>query len=150
MSGSPQKRTRQQRVAAGHHRFHCFELQRAEGVVAPVFFENSREGQEIQLSRESSSRDELVDNEFMISIELSEALAAFEDLIARVERGETVTITRSLRPVAELSPAGESRDTALRAWGLYAGQFTVPDDFSDPLPDDLLGLFEGQGEEHKD
>ena len=29
--------------------------------------------------------------------------------------------------------------------GLLKGQITVPDDFDDPLPDDLLDAFEGKG-----
>lgn len=33
---------------------------------------------------------------------------------------------------------------ALRPVGLAAGEFVVPDDFDDPLPDDLLDAFEGR------
>ena len=32
----------------------------------------------------------------------------------------------------------------LRPYGLGAGEFTVPDDFDAPLPDDLLDAFEGR------
>jgi hypothetical protein len=31
-----------------------------------------------------------------------------------------------------------------RPMGLAKGQFTVPDDFNDPLPEDVLRAFEGQ------
>lgn len=31
-----------------------------------------------------------------------------------------------------------------RPFGLCAGEFTVPDDFDAPLPEDLLALFEGR------
>jgi hypothetical protein len=31
-----------------------------------------------------------------------------------------------------------------RVLGIFRGQFTVPDDFDAPLPDDLLDLFEGR------
>ena len=30
-----------------------------------------------------------------------------------------------------------------RPYGIAAGMFTVPDDFDDPLPEDILRLFEG-------
>jgi hypothetical protein len=33
---------------------------------------------------------------------------------------------------------------ALRPIGLAAGDFVVPDDFDDPLPEDILELFEGK------
>ena len=32
----------------------------------------------------------------------------------------------------------------LRPFGLCAGDFVVPDDFDEPLPDDLLKAFEGE------
>jgi hypothetical protein len=33
-----------------------------------------------------------------------------------------------------------------RPFGLAAGEFVVPDDFDDPLSDDLLDLFEGRSD----
>jgi hypothetical protein len=36
------------------------------------------------------------------------------------------------------------RKKAERVLGIFRGQFTVPDDFDAPLPDDLLDLFEGR------
>jgi hypothetical protein len=35
-------------------------------------------------------------------------------------------------------------EQGLRPYGLLAGQFVVPDDFDEPLPDDILAAFEGQ------
>jgi hypothetical protein len=32
----------------------------------------------------------------------------------------------------------------LRPFGLCAGEFTVPDDFDAPLPEEILGAFEGK------
>ena len=40
----------------------------------------------------------------------------------------------------EISPLLPSENT-LRPFGLCAGQFTVPDDFDAPLPDDILAQF---------
>ncbi len=36
------------------------------------------------------------------------------------------------------------RLTQRRPFGLCAGEFVVPDDFDDPLPEDILRDFEGQ------
>ena len=84
----------------------------------------------------------------MKTIGLAEAKATLSALLDRVERGETITITRYNSPVAELRPVeAAARTKGLRPWGLYKGQFTVPDDFDDPLPDDLLDLFEGKADE---
>lgn len=69
----------------------------------------------------------------------------------QVEAGETLVILRSDKPIALLSPLvanAELRpiasDKQLRPFGLCAGEFTVPDDFDDPLPEDLLSAFEGK------
>ncbi|MCB8943337.1 MAG: DUF2281 domain-containing protein [Ardenticatenaceae bacterium] len=32
----------------------------------------------------------------------------------------------------------------LRPYGLAAGEFVVPDDFDDPLPEEIIAAFEGQ------
>jgi antitoxin (DNA-binding transcriptional repressor) of toxin-antitoxin stability system len=60
--------------------------------------------------------------------------------LARVEAGETLVVTRADVPVAEIKPV----DRSPRPYGLCKGEFTVPDDFDDPLPDDTLRLFEGR------
>jgi len=51
----------------------------------------------------------------------------------------------SLGPIAQLLKSNRSR-TRLRPipFGLAAGEFTVPDDFDAPLPDDMLRNFEGK------
>ena len=62
--------------------------------------------------------------------------------LQQVEAGETLVIVRDGQPVVEMKPikiGGES----LRPFGLCAGEFTVPEDFDAPLPEDLLQAFEG-------
>ncbi len=46
------------------------------------------------------------------------------------------------KPVAEVKPVVTPAGT-LRPFGLCAGEFTVPDDFDAPLPEDILKAFEG-------
>ncbi|MBF2047531.1 MAG: type II toxin-antitoxin system Phd/YefM family antitoxin [Elainella sp. C42_A2020_010] len=62
--------------------------------------------------------------------------------LRQVEAGETLVIVRSDKPIAELRPIAGSKQ--LRPFGLCAGEFTVPDDFDAPLPEDLLNAFEGK------
>ncbi|MCY7277198.1 MAG: type II toxin-antitoxin system Phd/YefM family antitoxin [Phormidesmis sp. CAN_BIN44] len=62
--------------------------------------------------------------------------------LSQVEAGETLVIVRFDKPIAELKPI--SSDKKLRPFGLCEGEFTVPDDFDAPLPDDLLNSFEGK------
>jgi hypothetical protein len=35
------------------------------------------------------------------------------------------------------------QENKLRPWGLAKGEFVVPNDFNEPLPDKILDLFEG-------
>jgi antitoxin (DNA-binding transcriptional repressor) of toxin-antitoxin stability system len=69
------------------------------------------------------------------------------DLLAYLEQveqaGETLLITRSGKPVAEIRPVAAGARSP-RPFGLCAGQFAVPDDFDDPLPEEVLREFEGQ------
>lgn len=63
--------------------------------------------------------------------------------LRRVEGGETVVVMRGATPVAEIKPASPLA-TQPRPFGLCAGQFKVPADFDEPLPDDIVRGFEGQ------
>ena len=60
----------------------------------------------------------------------------------RVIDGETIVVYQGERPVAEIRPFPET--PALRPVGLSTGEFVVPDDFDDPLPDEVLDAFEGR------
>lgn len=62
--------------------------------------------------------------------------------LRRVEAGETIVIVRQDKAIAELKPI--TTNNQLRPFGLCAGEFTVPDDFDDPLPEDMLRAFEGK------
>ena len=63
-----------------------------------------------------------------------------QGVIDRVREGETLVVVEQDRPVAEIRPV--ERVQRPRPFGLAAGTFVVPDDFDDPLPDDVLRDFE--------
>ena len=58
----------------------------------------------------------------------------------RVLEGETLVVTDHDRPIAEIRPIERVRRP--RPFGLATGTFVVPDDFDDPLPDEILRDFE--------
>lgn len=60
----------------------------------------------------------------------------------RVLEGETVVLFGRDQAVAEMCPL--PKRAGKRPIGLAKGDFVVPDDFNDPLPEDVLGLFEGE------
>jgi antitoxin (DNA-binding transcriptional repressor) of toxin-antitoxin stability system len=61
--------------------------------------------------------------------------------VRRVEAGETLLVVRDDRALAEVRPLPIIAAQP-RPYGLCAGQFTVPEDFDHPLPDDILAEFE--------
>ena len=77
----------------------------------------------------------------MIMINIFEAKAKLSEYLEAVARGEQVVICNRNRPVAELRPVAIARQK--RHLGVAKGTVTVPQSFFEPLPDDLLGAFEG-------
>ncbi len=82
----------------------------------------------------------------MSTITVDEMERAGISWLQRVAAGETLLVLQAGEPVAEIKPITpvEADDTASRPIGLCAGEFVVPDDFDDPLPEELLAAFEGR------
>ena len=82
----------------------------------------------------------------MTTISVEEIERDLARCLARVKAGETLVVVEAEKPVAELRPVAtsEPEGQAPRPFGLAAGEFTVPDDFDDPLPEAILRQFEGK------
>ena len=68
------------------------------------------------------------------------AKTTLSKLLARVEQGGDVVITRSGRPVARLVPIRPN--AGARTLGIDAGRGWIAPDFDAPLPAELLEEFE--------
>lgn len=68
------------------------------------------------------------------SVNIYEAKTRLSQLIARVEGGEEVTISRNGRPVARLVPY--RADRVSRQPGSWRGRVRIADDFDDLSPND--------------
>jgi prevent-host-death family protein len=79
----------------------------------------------------------------MDPINLYQARTKLSELVDRAAAGEEIVIARHGRPVARLV-AYKPRTRKRRKLGLLAGKLQVPDNFDDPLPDDVLDAFEGR------
>jgi antitoxin (DNA-binding transcriptional repressor) of toxin-antitoxin stability system len=71
--------------------------------------------------------------------DLERDLSAF---LRRVQAGESFLVVRGGQPLAEVHPV-PTPTVAPRPFGLCAGQFSVPADFDQPLPEDIIKEFEG-------
>ena len=79
----------------------------------------------------------------MSTVSLQELHDRTSEVLERVAAGETVTVVREGNAVAEFRPV-QSKRTTPRPFGLAKGEFVVPDDFNDPLPEEILREFEGR------
>jgi antitoxin (DNA-binding transcriptional repressor) of toxin-antitoxin stability system len=81
----------------------------------------------------------------MIHVTAREAQADLPKYLAEVAAGNTVVVTDRDQPVAEIRPVAQpSRQP--RPIGWLKGKWELAESFFEPLPGDLLDLFEGKGE----
>ncbi len=73
-----------------------------------------------------------------MEVNVREAKPHLSRLLESVERGEEVTIMRSNVPIAKLVAVAAPKRREL---GWARGEFTVPDDFNEPLPPELEDAF---------
>lgn len=74
-----------------------------------------------------------------MEVNIHEAKTHLSRLLERVALGEEVVIAKAGKPVARLVPVDEHPKR--RQLGIAKGDFTVPDDFNDPLPKEIEDLF---------
>jgi len=74
-----------------------------------------------------------------MEVNIHEAKTHLSRLLERVALGEEVIIAKAGKPVAKLVPVGTR--PRKRLLGTARGEFTVPEDFNDPLPKEIEDLF---------
>jgi prevent-host-death family protein len=75
----------------------------------------------------------------MVEVNVHEAKTHLSRLLARVEAGEEVLISRAGKPVARLVAAAPARPK--RVPGTWKGKVRIAEDFDAPLPPEVLKLF---------
>jgi len=75
-------------------------------------------------------------------VNIHAAKSQLSRLLDAAAAGEEVIIAKAGKPVARLVPIDGGKQP--RRLGTLAGKLHVPDDFDDPLPDDILADFEGR------
>jgi prevent-host-death family protein len=76
----------------------------------------------------------------MKAVNIHEAKTPLSRLIARVVRGEEITLAKAGRPVAKIVPIAPH--VVRRVPGTARGRITVASDFDSPLPKELQKRFE--------
>jgi antitoxin (DNA-binding transcriptional repressor) of toxin-antitoxin stability system len=75
-----------------------------------------------------------------LAVTVGEAEHKLAELLSYIRFGEEVVIMEAGRPVARLMPM--PAETAPRVPGSAVGQIEIMPDFDDPLPEEILELFE--------
>jgi prevent-host-death family protein len=81
----------------------------------------------------------------MTHVNVHDAKTHLSRYLDRVAQGETIVLCRRNVPVAEIRPVAKLA-AGSRPIGLAKGTFEIPDEFFEPLPGELLDLFEGKRE----
>jgi prevent-host-death family protein len=76
----------------------------------------------------------------MVKVSIHEAKTHLSRLLKRVLCGEEIVIAKGDHPIARLVPFSPPQRREL---GRDQGLFTVPENFNDPLPEDVLKSFQG-------
>lgn len=79
----------------------------------------------------------------MITITIDEIQSDISGFLNLVQAGNTLLIVQADEPIAEIKPVS-NKVNQLRHFALCAGEFVVPDDFNEPLPEEILNQFEGE------
>ncbi|WP_413171392.1 type II toxin-antitoxin system Phd/YefM family antitoxin [Anabaena azotica] len=79
----------------------------------------------------------------MLTVNIDDIQENLASYLHQVAAGESIIIIQAGKPIAEIKPVSPT-SPKLRPYGLCTGEFTVPDDFDAPLPEDILNSFEGK------
>lgn len=79
----------------------------------------------------------------MIRLNIHEAKTHLSRYLDRLLKGEVILLCRRNVPIAEIR-AIPPRRTRKRPLGLCKGEFSIPESFFAPLPDEVLRAFRGE------
>ena len=81
----------------------------------------------------------------MIRLNIHEAKTHLSRYLSKIRKGETILLCKRNQPIAEIRPL-RSRRAQKRPVGLAKGQFAVPKEFFEPLPEELVQAFRGEAQ----
>ena len=76
----------------------------------------------------------------LTKLNIHEAKTHLSEYLENLARGETILLCKRNKPIAEIRPLPAER-VEPRPVGLAKGQFSVPPEFFEPLPEEILAHF---------
>ena len=77
----------------------------------------------------------------MLMVNIHDAKTNLSKYLSRLDEEQEIVVCNRNRPVAVIRPVPASQDR--REIGRERGRLTVPDGFFDPLPEELVALYDG-------
>ena len=81
----------------------------------------------------------------MVFVNIHEAKTHFSQLINQALRGDEIIIAKSGVPLIKLTPYEKPK--TIRKGGQFNGIMIIEDNFDDPLPEEYLKSFYGEGKQ---
>jgi len=78
----------------------------------------------------------------MQTVNMHDAKTHFSKLVDAAANGEEIIIAKAGVPTAKLVPFVPVKPKL--KFGTLKGKMTIPDEFDEPLPEEILKLFEGE------
>jgi len=78
----------------------------------------------------------------MIKVAIEDLEKKIPFILQHIEAGDSFLILKGQKPMGEFRPLNPLSH-ALRPYGLCAGNFIVPEDFNQALPEDIIREYEG-------
>ena len=80
----------------------------------------------------------------MIKVAIEDLEKNIPFILQHIEAGDSFLILKGQKPMGEFRPLqSPSPSFVLRPYGLCAGDFIVPEDFNQSLPEDMIREYEG-------
>jgi len=79
----------------------------------------------------------------MIKLNIHEAKTHLSRYLDKLKKGETILLCKRNEPIAEIRPL-PAPPTRRRPIGLAKGKLTIPKEFFDPLPEEIIQAFHTQ------
>jgi antitoxin (DNA-binding transcriptional repressor) of toxin-antitoxin stability system len=74
----------------------------------------------------------------MITLNIDEIQQDLSAFIKLIQEGNSLIITQADQPIAEIKPIIKQPEKQRRPISLCEGEFIVPDNFNDPLPEEII------------
>ncbi|MBU1180954.1 MAG: type II toxin-antitoxin system Phd/YefM family antitoxin [Pseudomonadota bacterium] len=78
----------------------------------------------------------------MIKVAIEDLEKNIPSILQHIEAGDSFIILKGQKPLGEFRPLNPL-SLPLRPYGLCAGDFIVPEDFNQSLPEDIIREYEG-------